>query len=177
MSTTQQPKLCQYSRAAQGLRRGIDAFESFSLCDHPASSSDAQNAFSMQQNKCMPTMLETCARLIRLQSQLASRNYQPVIDGLSQLATDAQVFISQMDRARPLPAGLVNHEDLTTWHNAVEAYKQASVSVNAWMVSYPELAPTLSQMLKWLPSPNVQQQIVSNSIESTDKWTSHVLSF
>lgn len=177
MSTTQQPKLCQYLRAAQGLRRGIDAFESFSLCAHPASSSDAQNAFSMQQNKCIPTMLETCARLIRLQSQLASRNYQPVIDGLSQLATDAQVFISQMDRARPLPAGLVNHEDLTTWHNAVEAYKQASVSVNAWMVSYPELAPTLSQMLKWLPSPNVQQQIVSNSIESTDEWTSHVLEF
>ena len=67
--------------------------------------------------------------------------------------------------------------DQSSWHNAVEAYKQASVSVNAWMVSYPELAPTLSQMLKWLPSPNVQQQIVSNSIESTDEWTSHVLEF
>jgi midasin len=178
MSTTQQPKLCQYSRAAQGLRHGIAAFESFSLCAHPASSSDAQSAFSMQQNKCMPTMLETCARLIRLQSQLASRNYQPVIDGLSQFAEDAQVFITQMDRTRPLPAGLINHEDLTTWQIATGAYKQLSVSVNAWMVSYPELAPTLSQMLRWLPSADVQQHIVGNSIdESTDVWTSHVLEF
>jgi midasin len=178
MSTSQQPKLCQYSRAAQGLLRSVAAFESFSVCAHPASSEEAQESFSMQQNRCMPTMLEACARLIRLQSQLASRNYQPVIDGLSQLATDAQAFINQMDRARPLPAGVISREDLTMWHGAMESYERASVSLATWMDSYPELVPTLSQMLKWLPSSNTQHQLTSNSVvESTDVWTSQVLDF
>lgn len=177
MSTTQQPKLCEYSRVARGLRSGVAAFESFAACTQPSSSNSMQIAFSMQQNKCMPTILETCARLIRLQSQLASRNYQPVIDGLSQLAIDAQAFIKQMDRARPLPAGVVDNEDLNAWRNTTDSYERASSSVTAWIETYPELAPTLSQMMRWLPSSTMQQQTIDSATESTDEWTSHILEF
>jgi midasin len=178
MSTAQQPKLCRYSRVAQKFRRELSAFESFSNCVEPVSSDSAQVAFSLQQNRCMPTILETGARLIRLQSQLASRNYQPVIESLSQLATDAQAFVNQMERAQPLPAGIVNSGDLTVWQNTTSAYERASASVAAWMEEYPELVPTLSQMLKWLPSSATQQQAVGDrTVVSTDIWTSHVLEF
>jgi midasin len=177
MSTSQQPKLCQYSRAAQKLRSSMTAFESFSTCIQPASSYLAQTSFSLQQNKCMPTMLETGARLIRLQSQLASRNYQPVIDGLSQLAVDAQAFLNQMDRAQPLPTGVIGSEDLTVWLNTTDTYERASASVSAWMEAYPELVPTLSQMLKWLPSNSQRPCIDRSNPASADMWTAQIMEF
>lgn len=179
MSTTQQPKLCQYSGAAQKFRRSLESFEAFSNSTQPASSVSAQDTFGLQQTRCMPTMLETGARLIRLQSQLASRSYQPVIDGLSQLATNTQVFVDQMSRAVCLPSGVIENEHLNMWQDMTEALNQTSSKIAGWAQEYPELAPTLSQMVKWLPNRAQLQPSSTNGSTSitTNDWTSHVLEF
>jgi midasin len=179
MSTTQQPKLCQYSRAAQKLRRGLTAFETFSKCTLPASSGSMQKSFSLEGTRCLPTMLETCARLIRLQSQLASRNYQPVIDGLSELATYAQSFVDQMNCAQTLPSGIVKAEDLFMWRNVTTACQRTSLDISDWKKAYPELVPTLDQVEKWLPNrSSLQAPLTSHrDLVTTGTWTSDVLEF
>ena len=179
MSTTQQPKLCQYSRAAQNLRRGLTAFETFSKCTLPASSGSMQKSFSLEGTRCIPTMLETCARLIRLQSQLASRNYQPVIDGLSELATYTQSFVDQMNNAQTLPSGIVKAEDLFMWRNVTTACQRTSSDISDWKEAYPELVPTLDQVEKWLPNRNSLQAPASShkDLVTTGSWTSDVLEF
>lgn len=178
MSTTQQSKLCQYSKGSVKLRRTLEQFEAFAACSQPSSDAAVQNAFSLQKLRCMPTVFETCARLMRLQSQLASRNYQPAIDGLSQLATDTQVFVDQISRTRVLPAGVIESDNLTQWQNTVDACERASGEVAAWVNAYPELESTLNQMARWLPKQTDLQQIFNgpNKI-SDDEWTSSVLEF
>ena len=179
MSSTQQPKLCQYSRAARKLRCGLVAFETFSKCTLPASSGSMQKSFSLEGTRCIPTMLETCARLIRLQSQLASRNYQPVIDGLSELATYTQSFVDQMNGAQPLPSGVVEAEQLFMWRNVTTACQRTSLDISDWKKSYPELVPTLDQVQKWLPDRNSLQAPPTSQrdLVTTSTWTSDVLEF
>ncbi|KAM0716294.1 hypothetical protein Q7P37_007739 [Cladosporium fusiforme] len=179
MSTTQQNKLCQYSKDSIKLRSSLEEFQAFAACIQPATNESVQGAFSLQKLRCMPTVLETCARLIRLQSQLASRNYQPAIDGLSQLATDAQVFVNQMNRTEVLPAGIIKSENLEQWQNTINACEKATADIANWVEAYPELEPTLIQMTKWLPSRIELQQASIHDVDtvSDEQWTSSVFEF
>ena len=179
MSTTQQAKLCQFAKSSQHLRSGLAAFETFASCMQPASDKSAQNTFSLQQLRCVPPMLETCMHLVRVQSHLASRNYQPVIDGLSELAASSQSFVTQMSNSRTMPVRIVDAEDLALWHNTIGACERATTSITAWIEEYPELEPTLSQMARWLPDQTTKPQSTTNSAVSVspNDWTSHVLEF
>lgn len=179
MVTTQQPKLCQFSKSSRKLRRNLSLFESFAECNQPIVHGAAQKRFSLQELACMPTIFETCTRLVRLQSQLAGRDYQIVIDGLLFLSNETQAFVSKISHDQELPSGIISTENLSAWESTISAYERATADLLFWTQTFPELEPTLDQLSKWLPSEADVRNTVANDPESisTNGWTSHALEF